>query len=76
MGLHHVLHKLQGLIGVDELGEIISFKLSINMLNQLDRECERIGKKRSRVLRALVYLFLNDKQVHDKVVKLVHKVMI
>lgn len=64
------------MIGVDELGEIISFKLSINMLNQLDRECERIGKKRSRVLRALVYLFLNDKQVHDKVVKLVHKVMI
>ena len=61
---------------MDELGEIISFKLSINMLNQLDRECERIGKKRSRVLRALVYLFLNDKQVHDKVVKLVHEVMI
>jgi len=53
-------------ISVDELEYIVSFKISSNLLDSLDRKCAEIKHKRSRVIRALIYLFVNDDYVFNK----------
>lgn len=54
-----------------EVKEMVSFQLPITLLNELDQVCGRLGTRRSRVLRALVYILINDSTVYDKVSKLI-----